>query len=124
MSAYNARGVIALAVGAGEACKAAMLLRKPCLGICLSEAHIRLLFDHLVDWMLSAMEDQGNVFYNQSYKTWKAGGTPIKALPTPKPKRSRSRSRKHSRSKSRGGKKGKKPRKGKKHSDNESSSED
>ena len=66
----------------GEGCKAAMALRKPCLALCLSETHVRLLFDHLVDWMLTTMLDQTSVFYNQAYKTFKAGAE-IKALPLP-----------------------------------------
>ena len=68
----------------GEGCKAAMALRKPCLALCLSETHVRLLFDHLVDWMLTTMLDQTSVFCNQSYKTFKAGAE-IKALPLPLP---------------------------------------
>ena len=57
MTAYCSKGSIILAAGAGDTCKAAMLLRQPCLALCLSEAHVKFLFDHLVEWMLTCMED-------------------------------------------------------------------
>ena len=82
MQATVSKGLIDLAGGMGEGCKASMALRKPCLALCLSEAHMRLLFDHLVDWMLTTMLDQTSVFYNQAYKTFNAGAE-IKALPLP-----------------------------------------
>jgi hypothetical protein len=99
MQAYCAKGSIILAAGGGEACMASMLLRQPCLALCLSNAHVKHLFDHLVGWMLGCMEDQASVFYNQKYKSFKATGTatgqqlpaPIRTSPQP-PKRSRDRS--------------------------------
>ena len=69
MQATVSKGLIDLAGGMGEGCTAAMAWRKPCLALCLSETHVRLLFDHLVDWMLTTMLDQTSVFYNQNYKT-------------------------------------------------------
>ena len=86
MQATVSKGLIDLAGGMGEGCKASMALRKPCLALCLSEAHVRLLFDHLVDWMLTTMLDQTSVFYNQAYKTFKAGAEiNVNALPLPSP---------------------------------------
>ena len=58
MRATGSKGLVDLAAGVGEGCKAATSLRKPCLALCLSETHVRLLFDHLVDRMLTAMLDQ------------------------------------------------------------------
>ena len=127
MMAYRAKGSIVLAAGAGDACKASMLLRQPCLAICLSDAHVKYLFDHLVHWMLTCMEDQTNVFYNQNYRKWKAGGTAVEQppLPTPSPpksprKRSRDRSEKTTKNKKRRKSGGKKTRS----SSSSSSSED
>ena len=82
MRATCSKGLIDLGGGTGEGCKAAMALRKPCLALCLSETHVRLLFDHLVGWLLTTMLDQTSVFYSQNYKTFKAGAE-IKALPLP-----------------------------------------
>ena len=97
MQAYCAKGSIILAAGGGEACMASMLLRQPCLALCLSNAHVKHLFDHLVGWMLACMEDQSSVFYNQGYKKNKSGTTTACQLPAPTPspqpqKRSRDRS--------------------------------
>ena len=85
MRATGSKGLVDLAGGMGEGCKAAMSLRKPCLALCLSEIHVRLLFDHLVDWMLTAMMDQTSVFCNQTYKTFKGDRAEIKVLPLPLP---------------------------------------
>jgi len=65
--------VIDLAAGEGEVCKAAVELRKPCLAFCFNDLHVRLLFDHLVGWMHTNMEDQKSVFYNVAYKSFKTG---------------------------------------------------
>ena len=72
--AYCVKGVIDLSAGDGEICIAAMRLRKPCLAFCLSNSHVRLLFNHLVSWMLTNMADETSVHYNTSYAKFKAGG--------------------------------------------------
>ena len=74
--AYGSKGVIDLSAGEGEVCKAAMLLRKPCLAFCFTDIHVKMLFDHLVTWMLANMADAGSIYHNQSYKTFKAGMKP------------------------------------------------
>lgn len=71
--AYGVKGVIDVSAGEGEVCKAAMLLRKPCLAFCFSDVHVKLLFDHLVTWMLANMADAGNIYHNANYKAFKAG---------------------------------------------------
>ena len=91
MTAYCSKGSIILAAGAGDTCKAAMLLRQPCLALCLSEAHVKFLFDHLVEWMLTCMEDQSSVFHNQAYRKYKAGGTVNLVPPQPQPSPRRAR---------------------------------
>ena len=62
--------MIDLAAGSGEGCKAAVSLRKPCLAFCLSDAHVTLLTDHLIEWMLGLMAATHSSFYNQGYKEW------------------------------------------------------
>ena len=84
MQAYSAKGIISLAVGAGDTCKASMQLRKPCVGKCLSEAHVKALFDHLVDWTLTIMQDQNSAFYNQDYKNFISGLKPDDPTDVPK----------------------------------------
>ena len=85
--AYGTKGIIDLSAGDGEICKASMLMRKPCLAFCLSDTHVRLLFDHLVSWMLSNMTDDKCLFYNSNYVKFKAnersGGTGPTPAPTP-----------------------------------------
>ena len=68
--------MIDLSAGEGEVCKAAMLMRKPCLAFCFSDVHVKLLFDHLVTWMLANMADAGTIYFNASYKAFKAGTKP------------------------------------------------
>ena len=92
LQAYGAKGVIDLSAGEGEVCKAAMQLRKPCLALCMSDVHVRLLFDHLVTWMLANMLEQGSIYYNVAYKSFKtssasaAQAVAVPALdPVPKP---------------------------------------
>lgn len=70
MRSFSAKGVVDLACGSGEVCKAAMLLRIPVLAFTLSETHSNMLLDHLVDWMLGCMADPANTFFNQKYKEW------------------------------------------------------
>ena len=98
MQAYGAKGVIDLSAGEGEVCKAAMQLRKPCLALCMSDVHVRLLFDNLVTWMLANMLDQGSIYYNVAYKTFKtssANAAQAAQVPTsdpvPKPAKSKKR---------------------------------
>ena len=74
--AYGSKGVIDLSAGEGEVCKAAMNLRKPCLAFCFTDLHVKMLFDHLVTWMLANMADPGSIYHNQNYKTFKAGLKP------------------------------------------------
>jgi hypothetical protein len=84
--AYCVKGVIDLSAGDGEICKAAMQLRKPCLAFCLSDMHVRLLFDHLVSWMLTHMADETSVYYNANYVKYKAlerAGGEAAAAPPP-----------------------------------------
>ena len=80
--------MIDLSAGEGEVCKAAMALRKPCLAFCFTDLHVKMLFDHLVTWMLANMADVGSIYHNQSYKTFKAGMKPAdneKCAAGPKP---------------------------------------
>jgi hypothetical protein len=74
MTAYASKGLIDLSAGSGEGCKAAMSLRKPCLAFCFNDEHVRLLFDHLVEWMLENMADQKSVYFNQNYAAYKKSG--------------------------------------------------
>jgi hypothetical protein len=85
LQAYGGRGLIDLAAGSGEGCKAAMTLRKPCLAFCLSESHVLNLWDHLVDWMLTSMKTQTNVFFSQPYKAFVEGSSGGHTAPTPTP---------------------------------------
>ena len=98
MQAYGAKGVIDLSAGEGEVCKAAMQLRKPCLALCMSDVHVRLLFDNLVTWMLANMLDQGSIYYNVAYKTFKTSSVNAAQAaqvptsdPVPKPAKSQKR---------------------------------
>jgi len=81
--AYVVKGAIDLAAGEGEVCKAAMLLRKPCVAFCFTDLHVRLLFDHLVSWMLVNMAEPNNTYYNATYKSFKAGQTAVAAPSSP-----------------------------------------
>ena len=74
MMAYASKGLIDLSAGSGEGCKAAMSLRKPCLAFCFNDEHVRLLFDHLVEWMLENMADPKSVYFNQNYAAYKKSG--------------------------------------------------
>ena len=74
--AYGSKGVIDLSAGEGEVCKAAMTLRKPCLAFCFTDLHVKMLFDHLVTWMLANMADPGSIYRNRSHETFKAGLKP------------------------------------------------
>ena len=82
---YGAKGVIDLSAGEGEVCKAAISLRKPCLAFCFTDIHVKMLFDHLVTWMLANMADPGNIYHNQSYATFKAGLKPAELAAVAKP---------------------------------------
>lgn len=77
LRSFSAKGVVDLACGSGEVCKAAMLLRIPILAFTLSEHHSNMLQDHLVEWMLGCMRDPANTFFNQKYKEW------VKPAPAP-----------------------------------------
>jgi len=67
MQAMAAATVIDLASGPGEAAKAAMTLRLPYLGLCLSEKHVLELHKHLTSWTLDCMAREGHQLYNPKY---------------------------------------------------------
>ena len=71
--AYGVKGAIDLAAGEGEVCKAALLLRKPCVAFCFTDLHVKLLFSCLVDWMLMQMAEQNNIFYDEKYQNFISG---------------------------------------------------
>lgn len=124
MLAYASKGLIDLSAGSGEGCKAAMLLRKPCLAFCFSDAHVRFLFDHLVEWMLEQMTDSKSVYFNQNYAVYKKTGSGQAAGGTGKPRQDRpKRSRSADDKGTEGGKKGSKKR-SRKTSSSSSSSDD
>jgi hypothetical protein len=130
--AYGSKGVIDLSAGEGEVCKAAMTLRKPCLAFCFTDLHVKMLFDHLVTWMLANMADPGSIYHNQNYKTFKAGlkpadvAKPAEAVPKRLSTASTAPPEKRHRSENASRRRGKKRKsKGKKSSSSsESSSED
>ena len=72
MQAMAAATVIDLASGPGEAAKAAMTLRLPYLGLCLSEKHALELQRHLTSWTLDCMAREGHQLYNPKYAEFKA----------------------------------------------------
>jgi hypothetical protein len=72
MQAMAAAMVIDLASGPGEAAKAAMTLRLPYLGLCLSEKHALELQRHLTSWTLDCMAREGHQLYNPKYAEFKA----------------------------------------------------
>jgi hypothetical protein len=72
MQAMAAATVIDLASGPGEAAKAAMTLRLPYLGLCLSEKHVLELQWHLTFWTLDRMAREGRQLYNPKYAEFKA----------------------------------------------------
>lgn len=117
-AAFQAKGFLDLSAGSGEVAKAALMLRRPCLSICLSDEHQMRLMDHLVDFMQQCMLDQGNTFVNLKYMAFKNKDVkPNKPKVEPKPPGpdgEARKKRKPSRSRSRGGKKGKDEKKGKK----------
>jgi hypothetical protein len=60
-------GVIDLSAGPGEAAKAALVMKRPYLGLCLTEEHVTLLYRHLVNWALSEMGSEGSPLYSSKY---------------------------------------------------------
>jgi hypothetical protein len=60
-------GVIDLSAGPGEAAKAALVMKRPYLGLCLTEGHVTLLYRHLVNWALSEMGSEGSPLYSSKY---------------------------------------------------------
>jgi hypothetical protein len=88
MTTMSATAIVDLASGPGEAAKSALLTKRQYWGLCLSDQHVRLLYRHLVSWVLSEMGSESSSFYNPKYAEYKGlaqksgGGTP-----TPKPKR-------------------------------------
>ena len=67
--------VIDLASGPGEAAKAAMTLRLPYLGLCLTEKHVLELQKHLTSWTLDCMAREGHQLYNPKYAQFRATET-------------------------------------------------
>ncbi|MFM7983272.1 MAG: hypothetical protein ACKPKO_28520, partial [Candidatus Fonsibacter sp.] len=51
----------------GEAAKAALVMKRPYLGLCLTEEHVTLLYRHLVNWALSEMGSEGLPLYSSKY---------------------------------------------------------
>jgi hypothetical protein len=64
---FSATAVIDLSTGPGEAAKAALLTRKPYLGLCLTESHLVKLYRHLTHWTLTQMGTEGSALYNPKY---------------------------------------------------------
>ena len=67
MQAMTTTTVIDLASGPGEAAKAAMTLRLPYLGLCLTEKHVLELQKHLTSWTLDCMAREGHQLYNPKF---------------------------------------------------------
>lgn len=63
----SAVGVLDLSAGPGEAAKAALVTKRPYLGLCLTEQHVSLLYRHLVHWALGEMATEGTPLYNAKY---------------------------------------------------------
>ena len=72
MQAMTAATVIDLASGPGDAAKAAMTLRLPYLGLCLSEKHVLELQKHLTSWTLDCMAREGHQLYNPRYAQFRS----------------------------------------------------
>ena len=75
MQAMTTTTVIDLASGPGEAAKAAMTLRLPYLGLCLTEKHVLELQKHLTSWTLDCMAREGHQLYNPKYAQFRATET-------------------------------------------------
>jgi len=63
----SAVAVVDLTAGPGEAAKAALVTKRPYLGLCLTEHHVSLLYRHLVHWTLGEMGSEGSPLYNVKY---------------------------------------------------------
>lgn len=72
IQSHNALAFIDLTPGPGEACKAALVLKKPYLGLCLGETHVLELQNHLVSWVMQKMAQEGHQLYNAKYAACKA----------------------------------------------------
>ena len=74
-------GIVDLSAGPGEAAKAALLARRPYLGLCLTESHVAFLYRHLVHWALDEMGSEGSPLFNAKYAARKAAATGGQAPP-------------------------------------------
>ena len=77
----SACAVIDCTAGPGDAAKAAMTLKLPYVGICLSADHAAALTRHLVGWVLDAFKTEGHALYRTSFaesRKVKTTGTPKK----------------------------------------------
>ena len=63
----SAHAIVDCTAGPGEAAKAALTLRLPYVGICLTEVHVETLTQHLVKWLLQAFATAGHRLYNRTY---------------------------------------------------------
>jgi len=63
----SAHAVVDCTAGPGEAAKAALTLRLPYIGICLTEMHVETLTQHLVEWLLQAFKTVGHRLYNRKF---------------------------------------------------------
>ncbi len=62
---YSVLGLLDLAVGNGEAAKAAVQARLPYVGFCASEAYCKRFEEMLTDFVLACMKEEGNPLYRQ-----------------------------------------------------------
>ncbi len=62
---YSVVGFLDLAVGNGEAAKAAVQARLPYVGFCASEAHSKRFEEMLTDFVLTCLKEEGNPLYRQ-----------------------------------------------------------
>jgi hypothetical protein len=61
-----------LTPGQGEAARACLALKKPYVGLCMSDAHVSGLHKELVAWLLRQMCCEGHVLYDQKFATREA----------------------------------------------------
>ena len=74
-------GIVDLSAGPGEAAKAALVTKRPYLGLCLTEHHVAFLYRHLVHWALDEMGSEGSPLYNPKYAARKAAAPGSQAPP-------------------------------------------
>jgi hypothetical protein len=69
ITSNNALGFLDLTPGQGEAARACLALKKPYLGLCMSDAHVSGLHKELVAWLLRQMCREGHALYDQKFAT-------------------------------------------------------